>query len=151
MDLNNILSISGRSGLFILKTQTSHGIVATSIIDEKRIVASANQQISMLSEIQIYCIGKEIPLSDVFKKMLVFEKGCKTNIKPKSRATDLAKYFFNILNDYDKDRVYQGDIKKIIRWYNILVDKGKIKLVKSKIDLKPDQSEDKSTSKEFHK
>ena len=83
--------------------------------------------------------------------MLVFEKGCKTNIKSKSRATDLAKYFFNILNDYDKDRVYPGDIKKIIRWYNILVDKGKIKLVKSKIDLKPDQSEDKSTSKEFHK
>ena len=83
--------------------------------------------------------------------MLVFEKGCKTTIKPKSRATDLEKYFFNILDDYDKDRVYPGDIKKIIRWYNILVDKGKIKLVKSKIDLKPDQREDKSTSKEFHK
>lgn len=151
MDLNNILSISGRSGLFMLKTQTFHGIVATSIIDEKRIVTCVNQQISMLSEIQVYCIGKEIPLSDVFKKMLVFEKGCNTTIKPKSRATDLEKYFFNILDNYDKDRVYPGDIKKIIRWYNILVNKGKIKLVKSKIDLKSDQKEDKSTSKEFYK
>ena len=151
MDLNNILSIYGCSGLFTLKTQTSHGIVATSIVDEKRIVTSANQQINMLSEIQIYCIGKEIPLSDVFKKMLVFEKGCKTTIKPKSRATDLENYFFNTLDDNDKYCVYPGNIKKIIRWYNILVDKGKIKLVKSKIDLKPDQREDKSTSKEFHK
>ena len=151
MDLNNILSIYGCSGLFTLKTQTSHGIVATSIIDKKRIVTSANQQISMLSEIQIYCIGKEIPLSDVFKKMLVFEKGCKTTIKPKSRATDLENYFFNILDDYDKDRVYPSDIKKIIRWFNILVNKEKIKLVKSEIDLKPDQKEDKSTSKKFYK
>mgnify|MGYP001198214981 FL=1 len=151
MDLNNILSIYGCSGLFTLKTQTSHGIVATSIVDEKRIITSTNQQISMLSEIQIYCIGKGIPLSDVFKKILVFEKGRNTTIKIKSRATDLEKYFFNILDDYDKDRVYPSDIKKIIRWFNILVNKEKIKLVKSEIDLKPDQKEDKSTSKKFYK
>ena len=151
MDLNNILSISGRPGLFKLQTQTSQCIVATSIIDGKRIVTSGNQQISMLSEIQIYCIGKKIPLSEVFKKMLVYEKGSTTSIKPKSPVTDLKKYFSDILSDYDENRVYSSDIKKIIRWYNILVQKEKIKIIKTKIDLETNRREDISNSKEFDK
>ena len=151
IDLNNILSISGRPGLFKLQTQTSQCIVATSIIDGKRIVTSGNQQISMLSEIQIYCIGKKIPLSEVFKKMLVYEKGSTTSIKPKSPVTDLKKYFSDILNDYDKNHVYSSDIRKIIRWYNVLVQKEKIKFVKTKIDLETNRREDVSNSKEFDK
>lgn len=151
MDLNNILSISGRPGLFRLQTQTSQGIVATSIIDGKRIVTSANQQISMLSEIQIYCIRKEIPLSEVFKKMLLYEKGSTTSITPQSPVTDLKIYFSDILHDYDENRVYLSDIKKIIRWYNILVQKEKIKLVKTKIDLEANRRGNKSTSKESDK
>lgn len=151
MDLNNILSISGRPGLFQLEAQTSQGIVATSLVDGKRVVTSANQQIRMLSDIQVYCIGKEIPLIEVFKKMLVHEKGCITSLKPKATVIDLEAYFFEIIENYDKDRVYPSDIKKIIQWYNLLVQKKKTKLAKSRTDLEPNQMENESSFKEFEK
>ena len=151
MDLNNILSISGRPGLFQLEAQTSQGIVATSLVDGKRVVTSANQQIRMLSDIQVYCIGKEIPLIEVFKKMLVHEKGCITSLKPKATVIDLEAYFFEIIDNYDEDRVYPSDIKKIIQWYNLLVQKKKTKLAKSRTDLEPNQMENESSFKEFEK
>ena len=151
MDLNNILSISGRPGLFQLKAQTSQGIIANSLVDGKRVVTSANQQIRMLSDIQVYCIGKETPLIEVFKKMLVHEKGRITSLKPKATVIDLEAYFFEIIDNYDEDRVYPSDIKKIIQWYNLLVQKKKIKLAKSRTDIEPNQMENESSFKEFEK
>ena len=151
MDLNNILSISGRPGLFQLEAQTSQGIIATSLVDGKRVVTSANQQIRMLSDIQVYCIGKEIPLIEVFKKMLVHEKGCITSLKPKATVIDLEAYFFEIIDNYDEDRVYPSDIKKIIQRYNLLVQKKKTKLAESRTDIEPNQMENESSFKEFEK
>ncbi len=151
MDLNNILSISGYPGLFKLQTQTNRGIIAISILDGKRIMTSTNQQIIMLSEIQVYCIGKEISLAEVFEKILVNENGCTTKIKPKSPAIDLEAYFFDVIENYDKDRVYPSDIKKIIQWYNILVQKEIIKLVKLKTNLELNHKEGKQVSKEIEK
>lgn len=136
MDLKNILSVAGRPGLFELQAQTRGGVVAISLQDGKRIVTSANQQISMLSEIQIYCIGKEVPLTEIFEKMLVHEKGNLTKIKPKAAAIDLEAYFFEVVEDYDEDRVYPSDIKKIIQWYNLLVSSKKIKILKPKAEKK---------------
>ena len=72
MDLTKILAISGRPGLFQMNAQTRGGVVATSLLDGKRIVTSAAQQISMLSEIQVYCIGKEVPLIEVFENNYSF-------------------------------------------------------------------------------
>ena len=69
MDFTKIIAVSGRSGLFQMNAQTRGGVVATSLLDGKRIVTSASQQISVLSEIRIYCIGKEVPLTQVFEKM----------------------------------------------------------------------------------
>ena len=66
MDLSKIIAVSGRPGLYKINTQTRAGVVATSLIDGKRITANASVQISVLGEIQVYCIGKETPLSDVF-------------------------------------------------------------------------------------
>ncbi len=132
MDLYNILSISGRPGLFELIAQTNVGVVAISLIDGKRVVTSASQQISMLGEIQIYCRGKEITLIEVFEKILNHEGGKISNIKPKAHPMDLHKYFIGIIEDYDANRVYPSDIKKIIQWYNILLRTKKIKFKKLK-------------------
>ena len=136
MDITKILAISGRPGLFQMNAQTRGGVVATSLLDGKRIVTSAAQQISMLSEIQVYCIGKEVPLIEVFEKILAYEKGGLAQVKPKAPATDLEAYFFEVLEDYDEERVYPSDIKKIIQWYNLLVDQKIIALPKPKSDKK---------------
>ena len=136
MDLTKIIAVSGRSGLFQMNAQTRGGVVATSLLDGKRIVTSAAQQISVLSEIRIYCIGKEVPLIEVFEKMLAYEKGGPAQVKPKAPATDLEAYFFEVLKDYDEERVYPSDIKKIIQWYNLLVDQKIIALPKPKPDKK---------------
>ena len=68
--------------------------VATSLLDGKRIVTSASQQISVLSEIRIYCIGKEIPLTEVFEKMLAYEKGGPAQVKPKAPFHRFGGLFF---------------------------------------------------------
>lgn len=137
MDLNNILSISGRPGLFELIAQTNVGVVAISLIDGKKVVTSDSQQINILSEIQIYCKGKKIELIEVFEKILNHEGGKTSNIKPKAHPMDFHTYFLGIIEDYDTNRVYPSDIKKIIQWYNILLQTKKIKLKKLKIKNKP--------------
>ena len=145
MNLENILAIGGRPGLFELQAQTRGGIVAKSLIDGKRVVSSANNQISMLSEIQIYCIGKEIPLTEVFEKMLKHESGAQTSVKPKAPANELEAYFFDVLEDYDEERVYPSDIKKIIQWYNVLVAQKIIALPKPKADKEVTPKKEKAT------
>ena len=124
MELDKIIAISGRPGLFEVQVQTRSGFIAHSLVDGKRITASIRDQVSLLSEINIYGLQNEVPLSEIFQKMLAHEKGAACAVKPKAPATDLEAYFFEIFQDYDEDRVYPSDIKKIIQWYNILVEKG---------------------------
>lgn len=132
MDLSKIIAVSGRPGLYKINTQTRAGVVATSLIDGKRITANASVQISVLGEIQVYCIGKETPLLDVFVKILAFESGNPSSISPKSSSVELEAYFFKILDNYDEERVYPNDIKKILQWYNLLLSKKMITLTNSK-------------------
>ena len=154
MQLDKILAISGRQGLYEMKAQTRSGIVAISLVDGKRITSSINNQISILSEIQVYCIGKEIPLAEVLKKIFKKESGDIASIKPKAAPADLKAYFSNLVEQYDEDRVYPSDIKKIIQWYNILVINKIITLEKqtpkppnkSKKDLKNNNNKDTSKS-----
>ena len=143
MDLSKIIAVSGRPGLYKINTQTRAGVVATSLIDGKRITANASVQISVLGEIQVYCIGKETPLLDVFVKILAFESGNPSSISPKSSSVELEAYFFKILDNYDEERVYPNDIKKILQWYNLLLSKKMITLTKSKEVFTNKSKEDK--------
>ena len=123
MNLEKILTISGKPGLYQLQNQTRNGFLATSLIDGKKISVSARQNVSILSEIAIYTLTKELPLSEVFTKIRKKEKGGEA-ISHKSKKDELEEYFFEILPDYDEDRVYPSDIKKIIQWYNLLTKNG---------------------------
>tara|TARA_B100000085_G_scaffold261418_1_gene265699 strand:+ start:225 stop:677 length:453 start_codon:yes stop_codon:yes gene_type:complete len=145
MKLKEILSISGRQGLYKLKTKTRGGVIATSLVDGKRVITTINQKISFLSEIQVYCIGNEINLSKVFEKMLLFESGKISRVVPKANSLDLETYFLKIIDDYDKERVYPSDIKKIIQWYNILVTQKIIKFDKEIIKRPETHKKDNST------
>ena len=122
MSLDKILSIGGRPGLYKLITQTRSGLVAQSLIDGKKISVGITNNISVLSEIAIYTLQEELPLREVFQKILAKENGAKASVAPKAGKLALEEYFFEVLPDYDEDRVYPSDIKKVIQWYNLLVE-----------------------------
>ncbi len=123
MSLEKILSISGKPGLYQLENQTRTGFLAISLLDGKKISVSARQNVSLLSEIAIYTLTKELPLGEVFTKISEKENGGEA-INHKSSKDQLEEYFFEILPDYDEDRVYPSDIKKIVQWYNLLIKNG---------------------------
>lgn len=122
MALDKILSIGGKPGLYKLLTQTRSGFVGESLLDGKRVTVGLRSNVSVLSEIAIYTLEEEVPLREVFQKIKEKEDGKKTAINHKADKIELEEYFFEILPNYDEDRVYASDIKKIIQWYNILVD-----------------------------
>ncbi len=124
MILDKMLAISGKPGLYELKTQTRSGFVAESLIDGKRITVGLRNNVSVLSEIAIYTLSEEVPLGDVFNKIKEKEEGAATSISHKDDKDKLEEYFFEVLPDYDEDRVYPSDIKKVIQWYNLLISKG---------------------------
>jgi len=121
MGLEKVLSISGKPGLYELSAQTRGGFIAKSIIDQKKIAVNVRHNVSLLSEIAIYTYTEEVPLGTIFQKMFEKEDG-KTALDHKSSKKELEAYFSEILPDYDVERVYQSDIKKIIQWYNLLIN-----------------------------
>ena len=136
MSLDKILSISGKPGLYKVVTPTRSGFVAESLLDKKRITVNAHSNVSVLSEIAVYTLTEELPLREVFKKIKTKEEGKPTSISHKDSKDILEEYFFDVLPDYDEDRVYPSHIKKIIQWYNLLLEKGilKFEVEKSSLD-----------------
>ena len=124
MSLDKILSIGGKPGLYKLLTQTRTGFVAESLVDKKRISVGLQNNVSVLSEIAIYTLDEELPLREVFTKIQLKEKGGKTSVGHKDDKLKLEEYFFELVPDYDEDRVYPSDIKKVIQWYNLLHENG---------------------------
>lgn len=124
MNLTKVLAISGKPGLYHLETQTRSGFLATSLADGKRISVGIRNNVSLLSEIAIYTLEKEVPLTEVFTNIKNFEEEKEARISPKSDGATLEEYFSQVLPNYDRDRVYASDIKKIIQWYNLLLAKG---------------------------
>lgn len=124
MSLEKILAISGKPGLFKLLTQTRTSFVVESLLDNKKLTLGLRSNISLLSEIAIYTLTEEVPLREIFKKIQEKENGEKTSVSHKENKDKLEEYFFEILPDYDEDRVYPSDIKKVLRWYNLLHEKG---------------------------
>lgn len=120
MSLDKVISISGKPGLYKLITQTRAGFVAESLIDNKRMSVSLQNNVSVLSEIAIYTLTEEVPLKKVFEKIKEKEAGGVASVKPKDGKDKLEEYFFDVLPDYDEERVYASDIKKVIQWYNLL-------------------------------
>jgi len=141
MELDKILAISKKPGLYKLITQSRGGFIAESLLDQKRISVSISNNVSLLSEIAIYTLGEELPLKEVLFKIFQKEKGAQTSTSHKASKDDLEAYFFSVLPDYDEDRVYPSDIKKIINWYNILT-KHQLLDFKSEASSSEDEEEE---------
>ncbi len=120
MELKGILAISGYSGLFKLVKQSQSGIIVESLETKKRMPAYATTKITSLEDSAVFLENEqEISLVDVLKNIYEKEEGGQA-INHKSDAAKLKAYFAEVLPEYDKERVYVSDIKKIISWYNTL-------------------------------
>ena len=123
MNIDGIIAVSGKPGLYKVIGQTKNGVIVTSLSDGKKLAMSSSSKMSALQDIAIYTYAEEIPLVDVLEKIRIKEEG-KAAIGHKSSAAVLTDYFRTILDDYDEDRVYPSDIKKVISWYNTLQREG---------------------------
>ena len=133
MTLDKILAIAGKPGLFALKIQTRTGFVAESLIDSKKITVGLKSNVSLLSEISVYTYSEEKPLTEIMRTIAIKEDNGPA-ISHKEENSKLTAYFLEILPDYDQERVYPSDIKKILNWYNMLQAKGLVSKEEPKIE-----------------
>lgn len=123
MEFSKIIAITGKPGLYRVLSQTKNGVIVESLIDQKRVPISASNNVSLLENIAIYTEFEEVPLLEVFQKIATKQEG-KETISHKADSKELVSYFTDILPDYDTERVYTSNIKKVIQWYNILATSG---------------------------
>jgi len=123
MDLSKILTINGKSGLFKLISKGKSNFIVESLIDRKRFPAFSHDGISSLDNIAIFTYEEDLSLADVFKAIHTKENGEKAPDILKD-TEKLKEYFEEVLPNYDKERVYAQNIKKVLTWYNLLHDEG---------------------------
>jgi hypothetical protein len=146
MELKEILAVSGKGGLFKIITQTKAGLIVESLLDHKRMPVYASDKISNLEEISVYTDDKEVPLKEIFKSIFDKESGGKA-LDAKIDEKKLKEYFALILPNYDRDKVYVSDMKKIMNWYNILHDNKMIEF-KEEESKEEKPAEDEKTTEE---
>lgn len=123
MDLNKILSISGKPGLYKLVAQSKNGLIIESLLDGKRINAFMNEKISSLEEISLFSKDEDVALKDVLRNMYNETNGEKA-IDNKADDAAVKAFFGQTVPAYDKERVYVSHMRKVIGWYNLLLEKG---------------------------
>jgi len=119
MNLEGIIAITGKTGLFKVISQGNNAVIVENLADKKRIPITARHQANTLNEIGIYTFEDTKPLSEIFD-IIAKKENAKQGISHKADKEELIKYFEEILPNYDVERVYISDIKKVIQWYNAL-------------------------------
>jgi len=141
--LKEILSVTGKPGLFKLISQGKNMLIVESLIDWKRIPAYSKDKVVSLADIAIFTDNEEVPLGQVFEKVKAKENGEKCSIDAKSDNDVLRKYMAEILPEYDRDRVYPSDIRKLISWYNVLISSGITEFVEVENTVEPTENKEK--------
>lgn len=122
--LKTILSVSGRPGLFRLKSQGKNMLIVESLQTGKRGPVYAHDKVVSLGDIAIYTYNNEVPLSDILETIKDKNDGKPVDVKALGSDEKIREYFGTILPDFDQDRVYTNDIKKVFSWYNQLIAAG---------------------------
>jgi len=121
MGLKKIIAISGKPGLYKIISQTKGGLLVESLIDKKRLPINAIHNVSVLNDIAMYTYEDEIPLRNIIKT-IAKKYDNKEAISHKESNQNLVSFFSEILPNYDQERVYPSNIKKLVQWYNILAN-----------------------------
>lgn len=143
MTISGIISISGRPGLFKVVAQGKNNIIVESLQDKKRFPVYASDRVSALEDISIYTYSEDKPLSEIFDAIFKKEKGA-TCISHKESEDKLTGYLIEVLPDFDQERVYSSDIKKVFMWYNMLHKAGEL----GKSDEKEEVAKEKPKAKQ---
>ena len=138
MELEGIINVSGKPGLFKVISKSNNTVIIESLTDKKRTAIYSHNQANLLNEIGIYTYNDTVPISDIFTK-IAEKTSCGPSINHKSSKDDLIIFFREILPEYDEDRVYISDIKKVIQWYNIMQSVDLIKIQKNKKENKKEK------------
>lgn len=147
MKLTGIIAISGKPGLFKVVAQGKNSVIVESLIDNKKIPAYSTDRISALEDISIYTYDEETPLKSIFKTIYDKENGGET-ISHKESNEKLVSYIEEVIPNYDRERVYVSDIKKLFQWYNLLLKSGNLILEEAAEEVaKEEVSEEKKTKK----
>lgn len=155
MELKGILSISGKPGLFKLVKQAHNSIIVESLANKRRMPAYATSKVSSLEDIAVFTETGDMPLREVFKSMYKITDGKKA-IDHKADREELFGFFAEVLPEYDRDKVYHSDIKRIINWYNILVEYGLMEFSEEEMNEnenidEPESNKEESTDNETEK
>lgn len=122
--LEKIVSISGKPGLYKVLSQGKNMLVVESIVDKKRMPAYSSDKVVSLGDISMFTDSGDKPLSEILEAMKVKENSAVASIDVKADTDKLRDYFGEIVPDFDRQRVYPTDIKKLIQWYNLLIENG---------------------------
>lgn len=129
--LSKILSVTGRPGLYKLISTGKNLNIVESLGEGKRLPVYVHEKVVALSDVSIYTNEGDTPLRDVLKRMKEKENGGKASVGSKASGSELFTYLKEVLPDYSRESVYASDVKKIISWYNILMENG--------VDLEEDE------------
>lgn len=122
--LKTILAIAGKPGLYKLISQGKNMLVVEALQTGKRTPAYNHEKIISLGDIAMFTDSDEVPLNEVFQSIQKLENGAKASVSTKDDDATLREYLAKVLPDFDRERVYTSDIKKLISWYNILIENG---------------------------
>ncbi|MES2133771.1 MAG: DUF5606 domain-containing protein [Bacteroidota bacterium] len=140
IDLTGIIAISGQSGLYKVVAQSKNGIIVESLTDKKRTSISSTAKVSSLEDISMFTTGEDKPVSEIMKSIFDKEKGGPA-IDAKADDKAVIAYFEAVLPDYDKERVYTSNMRKLFTWYNGLQTTGNLK------EKEAEKAEEASTEK----
>lgn len=138
--LKGILAISGQSGLFKMVAESKNNIIVESLDTQKRIPVYSTAKVSALEDIAIYTETGDMPLKEVFKNISDKEDGGAA-ISHKSSANEIKAYFGEVVPEFDRDRVYVSDMKKVLQWYNAVQEKDML-------DFSEEEEEQEETTEE---
>ena len=121
-----ILAISGKPGLYKLVSRGKNNLIVETLdVTHHRMPAFSTDRITSLADIAMFTESDDVPLMDVLENIKTLEKGAKASVNPKKASSkELQEYFTKVLPEWDRDRVHASDIKKLVSWYNILVEAG---------------------------
>lgn len=146
MDLKEILTISGYSGLYKMISQTRNGVIVESLIDKKRMPAYASYKISSLEDIAVFTADGEVRLAVVIKNIYEKENGGPAGVIAKATNEQVKAYFAEVLPEYDRNRVYVSDMKRLFTWYNLLQSLNLIDIEtvkeEAQLEITPEESND---------
>ncbi len=123
MEFSKIISVTGKPGLFQVISQSKNAIIVEALSDQKRLAINSTQNVSLLENIAIYTYEEDVPLLEVFKAMHK-KTDAKEAPSHKESGKKLKSFFAEVLPNYDDERVYTSNIKKVINWFNILISAG---------------------------